>query len=171
MILCYYLIQWQLEENVIKSFQDHLISKSRKGDFVIFHYSGHGGLERSSDKLKSYGFDELQRGFLCYDSGGNDAHRLVEYELQYLIYQLSEKECNILIIQDCCNSGRNRYIDSSPKKEVASRGTTKITRSRRWEEYLFASDFPSYQEKLIFETFDSRLPKGKHISLSSCSVY
>ena len=90
--------------NIIDSFNDHLIEQANEGDFVVFYFSGHGGQERAHPALNGYTNDGLLNGLICHDSGREGMWPIADIEIRYLLHKLSQKKCEIIIIIEASHS-------------------------------------------------------------------
>lgn len=97
-------------EGIMNAFKTHLIDNSaiKKGDQIVFHYSGHGSQMNSQSANEPDGLDET---LVAWDSRTRAANNKYVYDipdktLAGLIDQLAAaKGENITIILDCCHSG------------------------------------------------------------------
>ena len=126
-------------DNIIKTFDTHLIQKAQKGDKVVFFFAGHGGQEKANNVFLPFEHDKLLEGLVCHDSGKGGNQKIADKELRYLIYELSKKECEIITIFDCCHSGDNTRMEEDPEKKgrLKERLYATKTQNREWEEFLF----------------------------------
>lgn len=68
----------------------------------LFHFSGHGSLNRDLTQTKPSGFDET---IVPYDSRQADIFDIRDWELGALIDELGQYTSCITIVLDCCHSG------------------------------------------------------------------
>ena len=68
----------------------------------LFHFSGHGSLNRDITQTKPSGFDET---IVPYDSRQADIFDIRDWELGALIDELGQYSSCITIVLDCCHSG------------------------------------------------------------------
>ncbi len=68
----------------------------------LFHFSGHGSLNRDVSQTKPSGFDET---IVPYDSRQADVFDIRDWELGELIDELGQYTACITIVLDCCHSG------------------------------------------------------------------
>ena len=68
----------------------------------LFHFSGHGSLNRDVTQTKPSGFDET---IVPYDSRQADIFDIRDWELGALIDELGQYTSCITIVLDCCHSG------------------------------------------------------------------
>jgi len=89
---------------IISAFENHLISKTRTGDIVVFHYSGHGSQMKDVTGESPSGLDET---LVPYDSRDpeNKVFDISGSELKPLFRRLAEKTTNVTVILDSCHSG------------------------------------------------------------------
>ena len=96
---------------IISSFRTQLIEPARiwaqsgrpsPEPVFLFHFSGHGSLNRDVTQTKPSGFDET---IVPYDSRQADIFDIRDWELGALIDELGQYTSCITIILDCCHSG------------------------------------------------------------------
>ncbi|WP_020538770.1 caspase family protein [Lewinella cohaerens] len=109
-------------QGVISSFRDHF-KQLKSGDIAVFHFSGHGSWEPSSDefiaaKLEPYG--GKTEVLVCHNSRMPDVYDLADKELRYLIAEAQRKEngqhipgIQFVCLFDCCHSGSMLRQDES----------------------------------------------------------
>ena len=89
-----------------RAWQD-LVSKAKKGDTIVFTYSGHGSQEdepqgRNGEK------DGKNENFLLANfspDGPGSAERIVDDELFAWLKMADDKEVNVVLVADSCHSG------------------------------------------------------------------
>ncbi len=88
-------------EGILDAFEHHLIARSRPGDIVVFHYSGHGSMlpDASGDEL-----DGLDETLVPSDSDRHGARDIRDDEIQALLGRLPEG-VHLTLIFDSCHSG------------------------------------------------------------------
>ncbi|MCZ6915568.1 MAG: caspase family protein [Gemmatimonadetes bacterium] len=90
-------------EGIVTAFQDHLINHTKRGDIVVFHYSGHGSQMRDQpDGDEADGMDE---SIVPHDSRQAGKYDISDDEINGLLRLLAEKTDNITLIFDSCHSG------------------------------------------------------------------
>lgn len=96
---------------IINSFRTQLIEPARiwaqsgrpsPEPAFLFHFSGHGSLNRDVTQTKPSGFDET---IVPYDSRQADIFDIRDWELGALIDELGQYTSCITIVLDCCHSG------------------------------------------------------------------
>ncbi len=96
---------------IISSFRTQLIEPARiwaqsgrtlPEPAFLFHFSGHGSLNRDVTQTKPSGFDET---IVPYDSRQADIFDIRDWELGALIDELGQYTSCITIVLDCCHSG------------------------------------------------------------------
>lgn len=87
---------------ILATIRSHLIDKTKPGDIVILHYSGHGSRMRDVSGDEIDGWDET---IVPHDSRTPGVFDINDDELNGLLQQLSEKTKNITFILDSCHSG------------------------------------------------------------------
>ncbi|KAI0896524.1 caspase domain-containing protein [Annulohypoxylon nitens] len=90
-------------DNILEKFNT-VTNSVRPGDFVYFHYSGHGGRQlRSHDTLHPPSTTPGNKYIECLVLHG-DRH-LRDYELGRLFDKLADAKANLFAVLDCCHSG------------------------------------------------------------------
>lgn len=122
---------------ILNEIQTSLINKVKKGDLVVFHYSGHGQQVEDKNKDEEDGLDEA---IVPYDSpqlfsaGVYEGEKLIlDDELGSMFLQLREKlgaAGHLVIIMDACHSG------SGVRGLATTRGTNTIMASPDYLEQL-----------------------------------
>ena len=159
-------------EAVVMAFETHLINQAKAGDVAVFYFSGHGGQEIAPRELSRFETDGKLEGLVCYDSNIQGVPKLIDKELRWLIYRLSEKGCAVITIFDCCHSGDNTRYDF-PTDHLARRikeGPELVERA--WEELLVSQDHPLKNLAVLHgKELSDILPEGPHISFAACLDY
>lgn len=97
--------------DIINSFRTQLIEPAKiwaqsgrpsPEPAFLFHFSGHGSLNRDVTQTKPSGFDET---IVPYDSRQADIFDIRDWELGALIDELGQYTSCITIVLDCCHSG------------------------------------------------------------------
>lgn len=91
-------------ENIIDGFRTYL-GKAKRGERVIFYYSGHGSREYSPKEFLPFQGEMLHESIVCHDSRVDNVYDLADKEINHLIGELSRKEVEVIVILDCCHSG------------------------------------------------------------------
>ncbi|MCR9249332.1 MAG: caspase family protein [bacterium] len=92
---------------ILDSFQNHLLKNTKKGDIVVFYYSGHGAQIKNLDKNGSNEIDNLEEILVAHDfedSPNKPFRGILDDEINGLLIQLSRKTDNVTFILDACNS-------------------------------------------------------------------
>lgn len=85
---------------------DRLLRRSRRGDVVLFHFSGHGSRRAAPGSL--YRGEDLENVLVPHDSGHDGLHPNLDIsgaELYTWLRHLSAKTASITLILDCCHAG------------------------------------------------------------------
>ena len=87
-------------ENILTRFEK-MVSESKAGDFLVFHYSGHGSQirDRHNDELE----DQMDELICPYDMNWDDGF-ITDDMLGSILLKL-KKGVNMEIILDCCHAG------------------------------------------------------------------
>lgn len=91
-------------EAVIDSFRKHFRT-AKKGDVVLFYFSGHGSQEQAPTEFWAIEPDHLNETLVCHDSRSPDGWDLADKEIAKLIGEVAAKEPHVAVILDCCHSG------------------------------------------------------------------
>ncbi|KAI6081381.1 caspase domain-containing protein [Hypoxylon rubiginosum] len=103
-------------KNILDKFS-YVTSEVRQGDFVYFHYSGHGGRElRSHDALLPPSTRPSGDYFECLVLHG-DRH-LKDYELGNRFDKLASKGATLFAVLDCCHSGGGDRVSSQGIRQI-----------------------------------------------------
>lgn len=93
-------------ENILATFEDHLIKQAQPGNVVVFHFSGHGSRIFDPNPLSSDGRNST---FVPYDDRALTSQGVVDditgHTLFLLRYILGQKTKNITFVLDSCHSG------------------------------------------------------------------
>ncbi len=159
------------KENIIAAFQTHLAT-AKKGDSVLFYYSGHGSQSMTAREFWRIEPDKLDETIVAYDSRTQSGSDLADKELAYLIGEVAKGGAHITIVMDCCHSGSG----TRQGKNMASRRmlTDERPRSNGDRGYFFMDDSaaelgPPKSGNLLSGWID--LPKGDHVLLSACRSF
>ncbi|MEC4812101.1 MAG: caspase family protein [Scytonema sp. PMC 1069.18] len=95
-------------QNILTTFEEHLINQAKPGDVVVFHFSGHGSRVVDPDKDTP---DGLNSTLVPIDSGlpqeypskGGIVQDIMGHTLFLLMYAL--KTDNVTVVLDSCHSG------------------------------------------------------------------
>ena len=162
------LNQQATRKNIVQAFHNQLISPAQPGDYVVFYFSGHGGQEIAPPELSEYEADGKLEGLVCYDSHKEGVPKLIDKELRYLIYLLSQKQCDIITIFDCCHSGDNTRYEIPPEASIRRAHEDGIS-TRSWKEMLVQSDHPLRDlTRLKTHRLEELIPQGRHVHLAAC---
>lgn len=158
--------------DLIDGFRTHL-SKAKKGDTVLFYYSGHGTQEQAAPIWEET--DERLECLVCYDGNTTASPQflLADKELRFLLHELHQKtDAHIVAIFDCCHSGdntRNAALVEATHDNVLQRRTTnngKTFPMRQWNEFVFGNAISEASAK--GKKSVDFLPQGAHIQLAAC---
>ncbi|MEM7659870.1 MAG: caspase family protein [Bacteroidota bacterium] len=158
---------------IVSAFKSHLIDQAGPGDVALFYFSGHGAQEHAHKMWWKVEPDRFLEGLVCHDTGKNAETMLIDKEQRYLIWQLSQKGCDIITIFDSCHSADNtRSLQGEvemPKRRIAAKMP-----ERKWSEFIFADTStygfsPTYTEQDFRDhAIDDVLKQGRHIQIAAC---
>ncbi|QTA82199.1 Putative peptidoglycan binding domain-containing protein [Desulfonema limicola] len=105
---------------------EYMVSKARPGDFMVFHFSGHGSRirDRNGDELED-GMDEL----LCPWDINWDNGFILDDDLN-LIFSRIPQGALLEVFLDCCHSGTGLDLVSSSARSAASGNSSSSFQSR-----------------------------------------
>jgi len=91
-------------DGILRTFTDHLITPSKRGDLVIFYFSGHGSQIYDETNQEQDGYNET---IVPFDGRiqGKPAADILDDELHALIERLDAKGVATIVILDSCHSG------------------------------------------------------------------
>lgn len=148
--------------NVISGFKDHL-GQAKRGDTALFYFSGHGStFESGAEEFNKYFPTKKQETLVLYDSRMEKGYDLIDKELNALIYELSQQECEIVLIVDSCHSGSITRTNIENTK-LLKKSLLASERKRELSTYL-----DGYYSKKMERGEDLLLRFPKHILLSAC---
>lgn len=154
-------------ENIIKTFQSHLIKKAKENDTVLFYFSGHGSFSKTAKEFKQFDSKAQDESLVCYDSRLDGKFDIADKELAVLLSRINQK-AHIIVIVDSCHSGS---ITRSVVNEM-NLGKKRYTGKRQNEKprpigsYLLDGD--NYYQDLIDAGKGISIPNCKHIVISAC---
>lgn len=153
--------QQATRQAIIEGFQKYLC-QANSNDIVLFYYAGHGAQEVAPKEFWKFQPDHLNETLVCYDSRTKNSNDLADKELAYLIYQVAQKNPQIVIILDCCHSG-----SGTRDPEIKIRQTDVDRRERPLRSYIFA------QDRIVINKLSAGFEwlKGKHIVMSACRAH
>lgn len=119
------------KSGIVKAFEN-LIVRSRRGDVVYVHFSGHGQLVKDMDGDESDGYDE---SWIPYDAyrkcclKDDGSKHLLDDEINVLLSRLRQrvgKEGQILVVVDACHSGGSSRGENYQDEGLVSRGVSDV---------------------------------------------
>ncbi len=135
------------KSNIVKSFNS-LIDRSKKGDIVYIHFSGHGQQMNDFNKDEKDNLDECwipYDAYMNFCARDNGNRHLTDDEINSLLTKLKNKigsTGHILVVADACHSGdSSRSIDG-----IVYRGTSSVFYA---SEDIFATHLTPVSEKWI----------------------
>ena len=157
------------KSQIVDSFRETLVKPAQKGDVVLFYFSGHGGQEIAPQPFEKYEEDHLLEGLVCYDGGNGGVPLLADKELRYLFQPLKEKECDVVLLFDCCHSGDNTRSLLDVDMDWNKKSVPEDAAPRDWEDFIFAQeDFFQDPTLLQDQDWDELMPQVRHIQMSAC---
>jgi hypothetical protein len=134
-----------------------LADKTKKGDRIIFHFSGHGSRIKSNDPDERDGQDELMlaRDLVSWSGAGKLQNAIRDDEMREWSQEVSKKGATVWMIFDCCHAG------------TMSRGPGEISRHITPEDLGVPEDYqpePSAAPPASSEEASSDAEQGKIVS-------
>ncbi|CAL1711857.1 unnamed protein product [Somion occarium] len=165
-------------DGIIDVFRSHLIDNEsiRKGDAIIFYYSGHGDTTQAPEGWNIIADDQLIESLAPYDYGtpGADTKLLggiPDRTIAALLEQVANKHGdNITVILDCCHSGHGTRGGSEkvPLYQVRGIDPTKAIRLHEdVDREIWSSVSASAAQKFWRGAFAKRRDKS-HVLLAAC---
>lgn len=131
-----------------------LVASGKPGDFLYFHYSGHGAQVRDTNGDEPDGMDEiLCPADIAYGNGGFK-NVIVDDEIESILGGL-KPGVGFLFVSDSCNSGT---IDRN--RDVLVRG---INLNPNWTNLT-----PMQVNTTLMKTFKARVNAGKYHVITGC---
>lgn len=125
-----------------------ITSSAQPGDFVYFHYSGHGcRVPTEYDRKRKVAATEDEALFLV---GGTIIR---DVELGALLAAMKEKGIILLAVLDCCHSGGATRIGKIEETGVRSRGLIEHPADAEWLQPRPAATGPDRNAKMIANWF------------------
>ncbi|MEM6316393.1 MAG: caspase family protein [Bacteroidota bacterium] len=106
-------------ENILHAFAH--FDQAQAGDICLFYYSGHGSFQDAPKEFWHMKSAKQVETLVAVDSRKSGGQDIIDKELGYQIYQLTQKkDIHFLAIMDCCHAGDNtRGEEGVRKREVA----------------------------------------------------
>lgn len=154
---------------------ERLIAKPSKGDVAMIYYSGHGAQEKAGDIFKEAEHDGKLEGWVCHDTGPDQtktAPLLIDKELRYFLWRLSEKAPDIIFISDSCHSAdntRSAQLTGADEPEKMVRRTGITLPEREYSKFVFANEIP--ETAFAGKPLSAVIPQGRAISVAACESW
>lgn len=127
------------------------------GDMCVFFYAGHGSRWSAPDVFSHLEADGMHETIVCWDSVNEGGRDLMDKELSYLIWKVTEgKDIHFLAVTDCCNSGSNTRL-----ARVNVRRTPPTYQKIPLEEYEGFAFYKQVEENRFSP------PVGRHVHLAA----
>lgn len=154
-------------DNIIRTFQDHLITQAKPDDTVLFAYSGHGSYSQSARAFWQFDPKRQDETLVCYDSRLPEHYDLTDKELAVLLSRI-HPDAHTVAIVDACHSASITRSGASEFKFQKSRFTKRRAdeQERPLESYLLEGD--NYYADQWEKDQKLHIPKGKYIVFSAC---
>lgn len=155
--------------NIVNKFETHL-TQAREGDIAFFYFSGHGSQERAHEIFwEIEGEDKKNETIVCYDSRLKDGMDLADKEIATLLDLVAKNKPQIVVVQDCCNSG------SGTRGESKSRSVRDVPpRTRSLDSYILPRHSDGPKERALFMPSESEnvvVPSPRHIAMSAAQSF
>ncbi len=138
---------------------NNLVKSAQPGDFLYFHYSGHGAQVDDTNGDEPDGQDEILCPTDLRTSGGTFQNAIVDDEIQSILGQL-KPGVGLLFVSDSCNSGT---VD----KFTQGVGASTQPRSFPMAAHLQNST-PMLVNKSLMNTYQNRVRGGSYVLISGC---
>lgn len=143
----------------------------------LFHFSGHGSLNRDVTQTKPSGFDET---IVPYDSRQADVFDIRDWELGALIDELGQYTSCITVVLDCCHSGsgtrsRGRVCEPDqrmpparnlPKSQAAASSGMRSTQDTKMADYVLLA--ACHAKQIAQEYYDK---SAEHATVYGAMTY
>ena len=126
---------------------ERLIRDTISEDIAVIYYSGHGGRVVNPNYVPAGGVSKYLQFIVPTDFSDDDFRGITSLELSFLLFKLTEKTKNIVIILDCCHSARM----SRSLREATPRSLPRIC-SKDIGEKLTEFENQKLPESLYFES-------------------
>lgn len=111
--------QQATKEQIVHELENFLYQKSKKGDQVIFYFSGHGAQVHDYDRDEVDGLDEVICPVNVFDQSPPLSDQYItDDELSFYLNKISSKGVRVVSILDSCHSGTGTR-DSAQEKYQA----------------------------------------------------
>ena len=105
-------------QNIINTFQSHLIKQAKEGDIIVFHFSGHGSQQWDSQPYEEE--DKKDEILIPHDFSYNvgGIRGISDDAINGLLKRLTDRTNNVTFILDACHSGaatKSLFTKRSPK--------------------------------------------------------
>lgn len=148
-------------ENIITTFQNHLIKKAKSGDTVLFYYAGHGSHTESAEIFKKFDGKEQDETFVCYDSRLPGHHDLADKEIAVLLSRI-KTGVHTIVIADSCHSASITRGRLGKSRFYAGR-----IGERSLSSYMLDKD-NYYQDLMDNNSAGFAIPHSSHLLISGC---
>ena len=91
---------WPSIKNVTQTLKE-MGSRCSKGDYLVVHYSGHGGTTEDLDGDEESGFDQT----LCLRKESGEMEDFIDDDLSMLLATVADPSVAVFFIADACHSG------------------------------------------------------------------
>lgn len=135
-----------------------LVKSAQPGDFLYFHYSGHGAQVDDRNGDEPDGQDEILCPTDLRVSGGTFQNAVVDDEIQTILGQL-KPGVGFLMVSDSCHSGS---IDQLPQSFSAT-----SPRAFHMPAHLVNAT-PVYANSALMNTYRNRVRGGQYTVISGC---
>lgn len=155
--------------NVIETFRNHL-GQAGNGDFVYFHFSGHGCRQPSAQEFLTIdhsGKDEV----LCTYDIDDIGYGLADKEIAVLLSELDRQGVHSTVVFDCCHSGSaTRGLFDEPLFTSGRRFRSKsrigdlLRQPRPIDSYI-----DNFYGRQLKQNQPVVIPESRHLLLSACN--
>jgi len=145
-------------ENTINAFDFFLEAEDQ--DQCLLYFCGHGSRSPAPADFWHLNPDQMNESILCWDSRLDGGRDLIDKELSYLIWKVTNnRSINLVVIMDCCHSGSNTRTPGQ-KARMATPSTTTIQAT----DYL---GYSTYKTIHTAQGTEATPPVGNYIHLAA----
>lgn len=136
-----------------------LVASAKAGDFLYFHYSGHGSQVPDTNGDESDGQDEIICPTDLKVAGDTFQNAILDDEIQSVLGQL-KPGVGFLMISDSCNSGTIDQLRIHGLGALKARGLTLPTHARNLTPISYSASAQT--------TFRARVNGGQYVVITGC---
>lgn len=168
--------EYATKEKILDTFHSHLCNtnKVKKGDIVLFYFSGHGSQARTPSEFAAFDSTRIDETLVCYDSRLPGLQDIADKEIAVLLSRIRQ-DAEIVVIIDACHAGSitrnglgNQMHSTENQKEFRSIPAARLSRHHTLENYFFTQD-KYYSHPPFLKASEFHIPTANYIALMACS--